>query len=246
VPQLKYCRSYSRECGKRSGGNGDARGVDEGGETSRRPVAVPGGERRTGKAVKAGLILNMMISRIRRRSGLPLPPSYSPPNDTYDMSSFSLSLSLSLSLFLFSSFFPFFLIAVRAFETHTRAHTMSTSAWLSARRSYPPYVASAHVPPSPLPHCARDVVDVCASFLCLSYIPVLSSPLVSPSKGRTGGRDVTCSFTLSVIFFPLCGALNRLLVRARVYTRRVLERSVVPHYRGMFRYVYREGIPPAN
>lgn len=45
MPQLKYCRSYSRECGKRSaplGGRGATRGRGQG---YRRPAVAPGGGR---------------------------------------------------------------------------------------------------------------------------------------------------------------------------------------------------------
>lgn len=76
----------------------------------------------------------------------------------------------------------------------------------------------------------------------LMYVPpfsVLRLPSLFISvrlRKRDEKRDVTCFFTLFVIFF-LCGVLNRLLVRVGVCT----SRSVVPPSSEMFRYVCRGG-----
>lgn len=219
-PQLKYCRSYSRECGKRSAplggcgeeGSGGGRGTD-----GRR--SLPG--------VEAGLILNMMISRIRRRSGLPLPPSYSPP--WYVRHTGSLRRVATRT---------------RKHETHKRTEytLIYTHTHIYTRMPHVcPHVVHARVlhagvsPPSlrhdtPRHMCHPRGVDVCAVslslFLSLSNFVFRSvftladhhslsfSLCLRCRKGTT--RDVTCFSTLFVIFF-LCGAFNRLLVRAGVY-----------------------------
>lgn len=184
-----------------------------------RPKA--GGGRSRG--LEARLILNMMISRIRRRSGLPLPPSYSPPTvrATHSPSSPLCPLSFSLSLALFLS--ARHAARRRAHPKHTRAHTRAPTCvharvphvLLTSRRGH----GTCAVPRRGLMY--RAVFPLSLVFT-RHRSPSPSS--ISPSKGERE-RDVTCFFTLFVIFFlslsfALCGALNRLLVRTGVYTRR--------------------------
>lgn len=185
MPQLKYCRSYSRECGKRSAQGGSKGGGATGRATETgRPTA--GGGRFRG--LEAGLILNMMISRIRRRSGLPLPPSYSPPTvRTTHSPSFSLSFCRHAA-------------RRRAHPKHTRAHTRASTRRVHARVPHALLTSrrgrgTCAVPHRGLMYCT--VFPPSLAFTANALSPSLSS--VSVERGTR--RDVTCAFTLFVIFF---------------------------------------------
>lgn len=241
-PQLKYCRSYSRECGKRSAplggcgeeGSGGGRGTD-----GRR--SLPG--------VEAGLILNMMISRIRRRSGLPLPPSYSPPWYVRHTGSLRRVATRTRKHENTNARNTHLYTHTHTYihACHTCAHTLSTPAFYTPAFRRPPYVTTRRgtcATPEGLMYVPCLYLS---SFLfrTLSFVPSLPSPTTTLSfslclrcrKGTT--RDVTCFSTLFVIFF-LCGAFNRLLVRAGVYIHgdRSSDRS---YRRERSRYVCRRG-----
>lgn len=184
MPQLKYCRSYSRECGKRSDAT-EGEGVTGRAMEMGRPTAGGGRSRRLG----AGLILNMMISRIRRRSGLPLPPSYSPPTARTTH-----SLSLSLSFFLPRG--------KQAQPKHTRAHTRASTWCVHARVPHALLTSRRGHGTCVVPH--RGLMYRTVFPPSLAFTAILS---VSVRKGNGTGRHVfphfVCDFFLSFSAVPL-------------------------------------------
>lgn len=169
--------------------------------------------------VKAGLILNMMISRIRRRSGLPLPPSYSPLWYVRHTLSRGRRVAGEHPKYMYTYIRATATRCVHArCFTHTLLHVSPPSLHRNGTCAPPPLRGLMYVPP-------------------FSVLRLLPSLFISVRlRKRDEKRDVTCFFTLFVIFF-LCGVLNRLLVRVGVCT----SRSVVPPSSEMFRYVCRGG-----
>lgn len=153
-----------------------------------------------------------MIFRIPTpQRGLPLPPSYSPftIHTTY---TYSLSLSISRDR----------CVIVNTRNTHVRAPTWCVHARVlpsSLRRGI------AHVPSRARKRgrgWVRENWRMRVLSFSVSYFPPSS---VSSLEGK---RDETSRVQLHfVIFFSLCGALNRLLVRAGVYTRWAIGRTII-------------------
>lgn len=207
MPQLKYCRSYSRECGKRSacGGGGGRRRWG-----GRRPAAVaPGGWRQgwywiwwyPGSDAAADYRYHPLIR----------PPRF--VRHTLPLSPLSLNFSLSLSLFADMPRDDERTRNTHA-PTHVPPHSVSTPAFHTffLRRD----VAAAHV--------LSPAEGWCIVLCFLRLLPSL------PSLRRKGERDGTSRVpSLCLWFFSLflCGALNRLLVRTGVYSRTTIGNILV-------------------
>lgn len=165
-----------------------------------------------------------------------------------------LSLCLSLSPCLSFYFLSHRRAATCTRDTHapTRVPTRCPRPRGSARRCFATLLTSrrvsAHVPPHPTPpHCARE----------LMYVPAFSvspcSPSVERGSDRRTRRHVFLHFVCDFFFLS---AVPLIVFSpppppppaegGGVYTRRALERSAVPRYRGMSRYACRGGILPAN
>lgn len=238
MPQLKYCRSYSRECGKRSAPLG-GRGATRRGwrrQGHRRPAVAPGGGGRVD--IEYDDIPDPTPQRTTATTLL-----FAPTVRTTHWLSAVWRRALESMGAQTHRRHTHTHVHARA-RTHTHIHTR-----IHACPHVCPHVVHARIlhagvsPPSlrhdaPRHMCHPPRVDVCVFSLSLSLCDsvLLSSVSDHGSLRRREGstRDVTCSSTLFVIFF-LCGALNRLLVRAGVYT--ALERSAVPP--GTSRYVCR-------
>lgn len=177
------------------------------------------------RGLEAGLILNMMISRIRRRSGLPLPPSYSSPPPTVHTthsSSFS-PVTLSLSFCRHAARW-------RAHPKHTRVHTRASTRCVHAR----------------VPHAlltSRRGRDTCAvphrGLMYRTVFPLsfTANALCLRRKGNETGRHVflhfICDFFLSFSRSLRCPQSSS-RKDGGVYTAAVLPS-------GMSRYVCRGG-----
>lgn len=173
MPQLKYCRSYSRECGKRSACGGGKRRWG-----GRRPAAVaPGGWRQ-------GWYWIWWYPGSDAAADYRYHPLIRPPRLVRHSFSFFLSFCRHAA-------------RRRAHPKHTRVHTRASTArcvharvphaLLTSRRGHG--------------HMCRPPQRVDVSY-CLSSVSRLHCQL-SVSVERGTRRDVTCSLTLFVIFFSL-------------------------------------------